>query len=84
MMPQTMVGQPESVTQSVVEKIASAEGVGAFDIAPLFESTDPDALETLFDDSESAEHITIEFDHYGYHVTIDGGRVSIDPHSDEL
>lgn len=83
-MPQTMVRQPESVTQSVVEKIASAEGVDAIDIAPLFESTDPDALETLFTDSASAEHITIEFDHYGYHVIIDGGRVSIEPHSDEL
>lgn len=82
-MPQTMVRQPESVTQSVVKQIASAEEVGAIDIPPLFESTDPDALETLFTDSASAEHITIEFDHCGYHVTIDGGRVSIEPNTDQ-
>ena len=82
-MPQIMVSQSESVMQSVVEKIATAEGVGTVDIAPLFKSIDPDALETLFAESTSAEHITIEFDHYGYHVTIDGGHVSIDPHSDE-
>ena len=77
-MPQTMVRQAESVTASVVEKIANAEGVGEYDIAPLFESVDPDALETIFDDAESAEHVTVEFEHCGYQITIDGGHISVD------
>lgn len=77
-MPRTMMRQPRSVTASVVEKIADAEGVGVYDIEPLFESVDPDALETVFEDSPAADHVTVEFVHSGYHVTIDGGRISVD------
>lgn len=82
-MAQTMVGQPKSVTASVVKKIADAEGVGEYDIAPLFESIDPDALETIFDSAESAEHVAVEFEHCGYQITIDGGHISVDGHVDD-
>lgn len=82
-MTQTMVGQPKSVTASVVEKIANAEGVDEYDIAPLFESVDPDALETIFDAAESAEQVAVEFEHCGYQITIDGGCISVDGHADD-
>lgn len=82
-MPQTMVRQSKSVTASVVEKIADAEGVGEYDIEPLFESVDPDALETIFADPATAEHTTVEFVHAGYHVTIDGGSISVDGRVDD-
>lgn len=82
-MPQSMVRQSKSVTASVVEKIADAEGVGKFDIQPLFESVDPDALEAIFGDPAVAEHITVEFVHAGYHVAIDGGNISVDGHVDD-
>lgn len=81
-MAQTMERQSESVTAAVVERIADIESVGVYDVAPLFESIDPDALETIFAESSSSEHVRIEFSHAGYRVTIDGGRVSIDAQAD--
>lgn len=81
-MSQTMVKGSERVTATVVEKIADAEGDCVYDVAPLFESVDPDALETMFADPASSDHVAIEFSHAGYHVRIDGGRVSIERSSD--
>lgn len=77
-MSQTMTRGPETVTAAVVEEIADAEGVAVFDVAPLFENIDPDALEAMFADPAAADHVTVEFSHSGYRVTIDGGRISIE------
>ncbi|QLD88808.1 hypothetical protein HWV07_07075 [Natronomonas salina] len=83
-MSQMMVGQTESVTASIVEKIAAAEGASEVDITPLFESIDPDAIDTMFADARASAHVTIEFTHDGYDVRIDGGEVSIDRHAGDL
>lgn len=80
-MSQTMVRTAEGVTGTVVEELASAKGVGVFDVAPLFESVDPDALEQLFAD-EAGDHLAVEFTHDGYRVRIDGGRVSVEAVAD--
>lgn len=82
-MSQTMVNGSERVTATVVEKIADAEGRRVYDVAPLFESIDPDALEAIFADRTSADHVTVEFSHAGYRVRIDGGRVSIERSDDD-
>lgn len=82
-MPQTIVRQSKSMTATVVEKIADAEGIDMNDVTPLVESVDPDAIEAIFASPESSDHITIEFNHCGYRITIDGGRVSIDTPADE-
>lgn len=82
MMSQMMVGRSKSITARVVEEIANEEDAGELEIEPLFESVDPDALETIFADPQSAEHVTVEFVHSGYHVTIAGGRISVDHHDD--
>lgn len=81
-MSQTMVRTAEGVTGAVVEELATAEGVDVFDISPLFESVDPDALEQLFADGAATDHIAVEFSHDGYRVLIDGGRVSLEPIDD--
>lgn len=80
-MSQTMVREPETVTAAVVEKLADAEGVGVYDVAPLVESVDPDALEALFDEG-TADDVFVEFSHEGYRVTIDGGDVTVEPADD--
>lgn len=82
-MSQTMVNGSERVTATVVEKIADAEGGPVYDVAPLFESIDPDALEAIFANPASADHVTVEFTHAGYRVRIDGGRVSIERFGDD-
>ena len=80
-MPQTMVRDQETITAAVVEKIADAEGARVYDVAPLFESVDPDALETIFADS-AGDHVAVEFSHAGYRVRIEGGQVSIEASDD--
>ena len=80
-MSQTMVREPETVTAAVVEKLAEAEGVGVYDVPPLVESVDSDALKTLFDDGTAAD-VFVEFSHAGYRVAIDGGDVSVEPAAD--
>lgn len=77
-MPETMAREPETVTATVVEKIAAAEGDPVYDVAPLFESIDPDALEAMFADPATADHVAVEFSHGGYRVRIEGGRVSLE------
>lgn len=78
-MPQTMVRHTNSLTGTIVEELADANGVDVYEVPPLIESVDPDALEKLFDESAVAEHVTIRFSHAGHLITVDGGRVSIDP-----
>lgn len=80
-MSQQMVREPETVTAAVVERLAEAEGVDVLDVAPLVESIDPDALETLFGDG-TADHVSVEFYHAGYRVSIDGGRISVEAADD--
>lgn len=77
-MSQTMVGRTEGVTAVVVDELADAAGVGVDDFAPLFETVDPDALDRLFAEAAMADHVTVEFCHAGYRITIDGGRVSVE------
>lgn len=81
-MSQTMVRTADGVTGAVVEKLATEKGVDVFDVSPLFESVDPDALEQLFADGAAADHLAVEFTHDGYRVRIDGGRVSLEPTDD--
>lgn len=80
-MSQTMVREPETVTAAVVEKLAEAEGVDVYDVPPLVETVDPDALKALFDEGPAADAF-VEFTHAGYHVAIDGGDVSVEPADD--
>jgi hypothetical protein len=77
-MPETIASDPETLTETVVERIADAEGAGIYDVPPLFDSIDPDALEALFAESEVADHLTVEFSHAGYRIRVDGGRVSLE------
>lgn len=81
-MPQTMVRQSRSVTGEIVEQLADAAGVGVLDVPPLIESVDPDALEKLFAESDAAEQVSIEFNHAGHRVTVDGGRVAVESLTD--
>lgn len=69
-------GSP-SVTQSVVEAVAEADGVGPEELAPpLYEEIDPDALERIFATGPSTRRVV--FTYNGYEVTVRGdGSVSI-------
>lgn len=70
-----------SVSQSVVDAIARAEGVDPVELTPpLYEVVDPDALNGLFDDTHHYGRLDREvvFTYKGYEVTVDGdGSVSV-------
>lgn len=58
----------------VVEVVADAKGVDPFDLGPLTEAIDPDALDALVSHAPGA--LRIEFEYEGRTVTVDAnGRV---------
>lgn len=61
----------QSLTVAVVEQVANRENVEPLDIPPLNDVIDPDALEALFDDPETAaDRVTFNF--HGYEVVVEG------------
>lgn len=72
-----------SISQSVVERIADAEGVAPNDLeACLYDVVDPDALNELFAnrDADAATLGTVSFEFHGYEVTVQrDSTVEIDP-----
>lgn len=68
-----------SVTESVVEAVADADGVGPEELAPpLYDAIDPDALERLLATAPGTRRVV--FTYNGYEVTVRGdGSVAIDP-----
>jgi len=63
----------------VVSAVAEAEGVDPVDLPPLYNVTDPEALNALFT-SDSGGVSTVEFEYAGYSVVVRGeGTVEVRP-----
>lgn len=66
--------QSLSPSESVIEKVASNEGVDPMELeVPLFDAVDPDALDALVrtaPDRHSGPPIQISFTYYGYDVIV--------------
>jgi hypothetical protein len=67
---------PEPLSRTVVETLASVEGVSPTELdEPLFSSVDPDALDSLFTGSDGR----VTFVHDGYLVTVSSdGDVAVE------
>jgi len=64
-----------SVTERVIQTVATATGRDEVDLPPLFDAIDPDALETVVSTISSGE---IRFSYAGLDVAVDSdGSVSI-------
>lgn len=63
---------------AVVDAVAEREGVDATDLPPLYDSIEPDVLETVTQSNgESGQ--TVTFEYYGYTITLDAdGTIVID------
>lgn len=70
-----------SVSSCVVQEVADTLGVGRLELDPLFETIDPDALDSLFQTPEPAHHDDrVEFSMEGCQVTVFGtGRIDVTP-----
>jgi len=63
-------------TQTVVETVAAVEGVDATDLStPLYDSVDPDALDSLCAVSNERDPpMRVEFRYAGYLVCVQAGK----------
>lgn len=63
-------------SEAVVSRIADAEGVDTDQITPLYDVIDPEALNTLIEDTDSSRApLEIGFTYQGYDVTVTGDGV---------
>lgn len=72
-----VAGGTESITETVIMKVAEAEGVGPLEIPPLEDAVDTDALESLFSDTwvdEGQRDVRVEFSYCGYEIAVEGDR----------
>ena len=76
-----MTETEQSLSEAVVKAIANHEGRQATEISkPLYDVINPDALDTLFRDTEGK----VAFVYLGYVVTVDErGNVSLKPVIDQ-
>ena len=76
----------ETLSSAVVSAVAAAEGVDASELTePLFDVIDPDALDALFRPNGATPlNGKLQFDYYGYEVTVYGNRqVEVHPLEEE-
>lgn len=65
-----------SVSEQVVQTVANRSTTGALDLPPLFDTLDPDALDTLIQEMDEGE---VSFDYAGYNITVNTqGVVEVD------
>lgn len=74
----------QSLTEAVIEAVASASGLDALEVAnefgPLYEVIDPSALDSLFQSSDGSSRSvgSVTFEYADYRVTVDQtGRVEL-------
>ena len=85
------VTEDESLSEGVVEAVASEAGVDAVpaggpgaegSLAPLYSVVDPDALDSVFCGGDGADggHGEVTFSYHGYEVTVRSeGRIELTP-----
>ena len=74
----------QSLTEAVIEAVASASGLDALEVAnefgPLYDAIDPSALDSLFQSSGGSNRSvgSVTFEYADYRVTVDQtGRVEL-------
>lgn len=80
----TIMGPSTSVSSvptslAIVSRVADAEGVESRELAPLYESVDPDALDALVDSVTGGSTLSVQFTYCGYVVTVNAdGVINVD------
>ena len=72
------IDEYESLSMAVIEAVAEAEDVDPIDLRPLYDSIDPDALDSLFRfrlDGGVAADAHLAFVYHGYEVSIHDDRL---------
>lgn len=68
--------QQSSISYGVVNEVAQAKGVEPAELRPLHDVIDPDALESLFDETDGARlregHVSFSYEGFLVHIEDDG------------
>lgn len=65
-----------STSEQVVQTVAERSAIGALDLPPLFDTLDPDALDTLVREMDEGQ---VSFVYAGYDITVDSrGAIAVD------
>lgn len=68
----------DRLVHAVTSAVADAEGVDPWDLRPLYDVVDPEALESLVGESSTDRVLEVTFAYHGYEVTVDAeGDVSV-------
>ncbi|OVE83836.1 HalOD1 output domain-containing protein [Natronolimnobius baerhuensis] len=67
------IADEQSVTEAVIDAVATATGTDPIELPPLYDSIDPDALNTLFDRQREGAGLEMAFFYADYHIAIEGG-----------
>ncbi|WP_262175022.1 HalOD1 output domain-containing protein [Haloarcula laminariae] len=67
--------ESDARTLAVVRAVAAAKNESPQSLAPLGNVVDPDALETVVDESDGATHVT--FSYAGHRVVVSGEAVEV-------
>lgn len=54
------ISSAESASEAVIEAVADAKGVDPLDLEPMYDTIDPDALDSIFRDSPGAGTASVE------------------------
>lgn len=72
------VTEGEAITGAVVDAVAAVAEADPIELPPLYESIDPDALETLFDRQREGTALEISFSYTGYEIVVEeGDRITV-------
>lgn len=65
-----------SASEQVVQIVANRSNTDALDLPPLFDTLDPDSLDTLIREMDDGE---VSFDYAGYDITVNShGAIEVD------
>lgn len=70
----------QSAAVAVVEAVSAADDVSSFDLEPIAETLDPDALDQLLQGADS--DIRVEFSYVGYQVVLTESHVELHSNQD--
>lgn len=62
-----MVQERQTVSERVIQKVATASGTDALELPPLWDAIEPDALDALVEEMADGE---VSFAYAGYDVTV--------------
>ncbi|NGM68362.1 hypothetical protein G6M89_04955 [Natronolimnobius sp. AArcel1] len=72
------IADDQSVTEAVIDAVATATGISPIELPPLYDSVDPDALNTLFDRQREGSALEMGFFYSDYRIVVEGdGRVIV-------